>query len=77
MAVLGVAWVLCWAFGAQIAQTPIASTSAASVVVNQVSALRADIADHGVFAKEISHEPMNSPQGESRSYSSGARPVVR
>jgi hypothetical protein len=26
------------------------------VVVNQVSALRADIADHGVFAKEISHD---------------------
>jgi hypothetical protein len=57
VAALGVAWVLCWAFGAQIvSQTPVASTSAASVVVDQVSALRADIADHGVFAKEISHD---------------------
>jgi phosphatidylglycerophosphate synthase len=57
VAALGVAWVLCWAFGAQIvAQTPIASTTAASVVVDQVSALRADIADHGVFAREISHD---------------------
>ncbi len=55
--VLGVAWVLCWVFGAKIvSQTPVASTSAASVVVDQVSALRADIADHGVFAKEISHD---------------------
>jgi len=57
VAALGVVWVLCWAFGAQVvAQTPVASTSAASVVVDQVSALRADIADHGVFAKEISHD---------------------
>jgi phosphatidylglycerophosphate synthase len=54
---LGVAWVLCWAFGAQIvSQTPVASTSAANLLVDQVSALRADIADHGVFAKEISHD---------------------
>ncbi len=57
VAALGVAWVLCWAFGAQVvAQTPIASTSAASVVVDQVSALRADIADQGVFAQEIGHD---------------------
>jgi phosphatidylglycerophosphate synthase len=54
---LGVVWMLCWASGARlVSQIPVASTSAASVVVDQVSALRADIADHGVFAKEISHD---------------------
>jgi phosphatidylglycerophosphate synthase len=58
VAALGVAWMLCWVFGAQlVSQTPVASTSAATLVVDQVSALRADIADHGVFAKEISHDP--------------------
>jgi phosphatidylglycerophosphate synthase len=54
---LGVVWVLCWAFGAHlVSQMPLASTSAANVVADQVSALRADIADHGVFAAEISHD---------------------
>ena len=48
---------LCWVFGAHlVSHTRIASTSAASLVVDKVSALRADIADHGVFAKEISHD---------------------
>jgi len=54
---LGVVWMLCWAFGAHlVSQTPVASTSAASLVVDKVNALRADIADHGVFANEISHD---------------------
>ena len=54
---LAVVWALCWAFGAHlVSQTPVASTSAASVVVDQVNALRADIADHGVFANEISDD---------------------
>ncbi len=54
---LSVVWMLCWAFGAHlVAQTPVASTSAASLVVDEVRALRADIADHGVFAKEITHD---------------------
>ena len=57
VAALAVAWALCWAFGAHlVSQTPVASTSAASVVVDQVNALRADIADHGVFANEISDD---------------------
>ena len=48
---------LCWVFGAHlVSHTRVASTSAASLVVDEVSALRAGIADPGVFAKEISHD---------------------
>ena len=54
---LGVVWVLCWVFGARfISDTPIASTSAADLVVDEVRTLQADLADHAVFAKEISHD---------------------
>jgi phosphatidylglycerophosphate synthase len=57
VAVLGAVWMLCWAFGAHfVSHTPIASTSAAGLVVDEVSALRADINDHATFAKEISHD---------------------
>jgi hypothetical protein len=51
--------VLCWALGAHfVSRTPIASTSAAGLVVDQVSALRTDLRDHATFAKEISHDPI-------------------
>ena len=54
---LGVVWVLCWVFGARlISDTPIASTSAADLVVDKVRTLQADLADHAVFAKQISHD---------------------
>jgi hypothetical protein len=57
VAVLGAVWLLCWVFGAHfVSHTPIASTSAAGLVVDEVSALRADINDHATFAKEISHD---------------------
>jgi phosphatidylglycerophosphate synthase len=57
VAALGLVWVLCWAFGAQlVSRVPVASTSAANVVADQLSALRADLADHAVFAKEIGHD---------------------
>ena len=57
VAALGAVWLLCWAFGARlVAHTPIASTSAAGVLVDQVSALRADLQDHTVFAREIRHD---------------------
>jgi hypothetical protein len=39
-----------------ISHTPIAATSAAGLAVDEVNALRADIRDHAVFAKEISHD---------------------
>jgi hypothetical protein len=61
---LGAVWVLCWAFGAQfLSDTPIASTSTASLLVSEVSQLRADIQDHAVFAKEISHDQFAATPG--------------
>ncbi len=55
---MGGAWILCWAFGAQlVSETPVASASAASLLVSQVSAVRGDIEDHAIFAREISHDP--------------------
>jgi hypothetical protein len=57
VAALGVVWVLCWALGARlVAGTPVASTSAAAVVVEDVRAMRADMADHEVFAREIGRD---------------------
>ena len=61
---LGVVWVLCWGFGAHlVSHTPVASTSAASLVVDQVGALRAGIEDQGVFAREISHDRFRDTPG--------------
>ncbi len=61
LAGLGAVWALCWAFGAQlISHTPIASTLSAGLVVDEVNALRADIHDHGVFAKQINHDPQRN-----------------
>ncbi len=58
---LAAVWALCWAFGAQlISHTPIASTLSAGLVVNEVNALRADIHDKSVFAKEIKHDPQRN-----------------
>ncbi len=55
---VGAVWALCWALGTQlISHTPIASTLSASLVVNEVNALRADIHDQAVFAKQINHDP--------------------
>lgn len=54
---LGVVWMLCWVFGAHlVSHTPVASTSAISLVADKVSALRTGLADHGTFAKEISRD---------------------
>jgi hypothetical protein len=55
---LGAAWILCWGFGAQfVTRTPVASVSAASLIVSQVNAMEADIRDRSVFARQISHDP--------------------
>jgi hypothetical protein len=54
---LGGAWILCLAFGAQLVPaTPIASAGAASLLVSQVKAVRADIDDHAIFARQVSHD---------------------
>jgi|tagenome__1003787_1003787.scaffolds.fasta_scaffold20982873_4 hypothetical protein len=63
---LGAVWLLCWAFGAHlVSHTPVAATSAAGLVVDEVSTLRADLQDHAVFAKEISHDRFRgTPAGQ-------------
>jgi phosphatidylglycerophosphate synthase len=54
---VGAVWILCWAVGAQfVSQTPIASTSAAALIVGEVNTTEADINDHATFAREISHD---------------------
>jgi phosphoglycerol transferase MdoB-like AlkP superfamily enzyme len=54
---LGAVWVLCWAFGAHfVSHAPIASTSSAGLVVDEVSALRSGINDRATFAKEIGQD---------------------
>jgi len=60
-AVAGLAAVgaLCWALGAQLmSHTPVASTLSASLVVDEVNAVRADLHDQSVFAAEIRHDPI-------------------
>ncbi len=61
---LGVAWVACWAFGAHVlADTPIASTSTASLLIGEVNAAAADIQDHAVFAREINRDRLAATPG--------------
>ena len=62
---LGVVWVLCWAFGAQlVSDAPIASTSAAGLVVHEVRAVQAGVEDHAVFADEIRHDRFRNTPAE-------------
>jgi len=62
---LGAVWMLCWAFGAHfVSRTPIASTSAAGLVVDQVTALRTDLRDHATFAKEIGQDRFAATPGD-------------
>lgn len=64
VAALAVVWVLSLGFGAQLVpRTPVASTSAADVLVSKVSALRAGIADRGVFAAEIGDDRFGDVPG--------------
>jgi len=49
VAVLTVAWALCWVFGAQISGVGIASTSAAHLAVNEVRAVQADLRGQARF----------------------------
>jgi hypothetical protein len=57
VAAIGAVWVLCWAFGAQlVSQVPIASTSAASLAVEEVRAVRAGIRDRAIFVDELRHD---------------------
>jgi phosphatidylglycerophosphate synthase len=63
---VGAVWALCWLFGAQLlSHTPIASTLAAGVVVDNVQAVQADIHDESVFASQIKHDSFrNTPANQ-------------
>ena len=52
------AWVLCFATGVQaVSGAPVASTSAASLTVDEVQLVRADLADVREFSDEIDNDP--------------------
>jgi phosphatidylglycerophosphate synthase len=54
IAALAAIWLLCRGVGVQVvSHTPIASASSAGFLVTEVRAVRADIHDSGVFAKQI------------------------
>ena len=62
---LGAAWLLCWAFGAQlVSQVPIASTSAAGLAVDEVREVRDGIEDRAIFADEISRDRFRNTPGD-------------
>jgi len=62
---LGVVWVLCWVFGAQLVSgAPIASTSATGLAVHEVRAVRAGVQDHAIFADEIGRDRFRDTPGD-------------
>jgi phosphatidylglycerophosphate synthase len=60
---LGVAWALFWAFGAQLAGEPIASTSAFSLAVREYRAVDAGLHDGARFAAAIRHDRYRNTPG--------------
>ena len=64
VAALGVVWVLCWAFGAQLVSgAPVASASAAGLAVDEVRAVQAGLEDNEIFADEIRHDRFRNTPG--------------
>jgi hypothetical protein len=62
---LGVVWLLCWAFGAQLVSgAPIASASAAVLAVDEVRAVQAGLEDKAIFADEIIHDRFRNTPGD-------------
>jgi len=61
---LAAAWVLCWAFGAQlVSELPVASTSAAGVAVDEVRAVRTGIRDRAIFEDAIARDRFRATPG--------------
>lgn len=64
-AALALAWVVSLLSGAQlVAHTPIASTSAAAVVVQKVDAVEAGVRDRAVFASQVARDPFRDTPGD-------------
>ncbi len=62
---LGVIWVLCWVFGAQlVSDAPIASASAAGLAIDEVRAVQAGLHDNEIFANEIAHDRFRDTPGD-------------
>ena len=62
---LGVVWVLCWLFGAQlVADAPIASASAAGLAFDEVRAVQAGLQDRATFADEIARDRFRDTPGD-------------
>ena len=62
---LGVVWVLCWVFSAQLVSgTPIASASAAGLAVDEVRAVQAGLEDNAIFANEIIRDRFRNTPGD-------------
>jgi phosphatidylglycerophosphate synthase len=64
VAALGIVWVLCWAFGAQLVSgAPVASASAAGLAVDEVRAVQTGLEDNEIFAAEIRHDRFRNTPG--------------
>ncbi len=62
---LAAVWVLCWAFGAQlVSELPVASTSTASLAVDEVRAVRTGIQDRAIFEEEIARDRFRATPGD-------------
>ena len=62
---LGLVWVLCWMFGAQlVSDVPVASTSAARLAFEEVRAVRAGIKDRAIFDDEIRRDRFRNTPGD-------------
>jgi phosphatidylglycerophosphate synthase len=61
---LAAVWVFCWAFGAQlVTELPVASTSAASLAVDEMRAVRAGIQDRAIFEEAIARDRFRAAPG--------------
>jgi hypothetical protein len=65
VAAVGLAWVLFLATGVEgVDGAPVASTSSATMAVDEVQLVRSGLADHRRFAREIEHDPYDGlPDG--------------
>ena len=62
---LGVVWVLCWVFGAQLVSgAPVASARAAGLAVDEVRAVQAGLEDNAIFADEITRDRFRNTPGD-------------
>ena len=62
---LAAVWALCWAFGVQVvSHSPIASTSAAELAVQEVRTVQNGIRDRARFAQEIRHDRYRYTPGD-------------